>query len=164
MGITYSFRLCVGFEIAQDDIKKCFLKEDKIPGKYHMEDRFDPKTGMKLKPVKVCDVKPIDNSVLIIDGEEIDPDDELEGVLEKTFNCHVETFGSYCAGELTYCFYLNKPVRSSNGGHPISIYNDSVDVDEVISLESKLITLKNHLQSVGLNVDKPRVFIAQSVG
>ena len=103
-----------------------------------MEDRFDPKTGAKLKPVKVCDVKPIDNSILIINGEEIDLGDEIEADLEKLFDCHVETFGSYCQGELTYCFYLNKPVKNSTGGHPISIYNDRITVFEVFELQPKL--------------------------
>lgn len=51
MGVEYSGRLCVGFEFSQAELDRVFA--DKVPERWHMEDRYDVKTGKKLRPVKV---------------------------------------------------------------------------------------------------------------
>jgi hypothetical protein len=47
--------LVIGFVVEAEDVLKPF--EVTVPEKSHMEDRFHPKTGAKLPPVKVIDAE-----------------------------------------------------------------------------------------------------------
>lgn len=55
MGIEYHVNLAVGVEVSVDELKRVFTQT--LPEESHVEDRFDPKTGEKLEPAKVVDVK-----------------------------------------------------------------------------------------------------------
>lgn len=77
MGINYSFYLALGWEISEAKLDKAFLKQikHKNEGKFHYEDRFDPKTGAKLeKQEKVWDESPetIVECWFEIDGKKYD--------------------------------------------------------------------------------------------
>ncbi len=53
MSTYYSFSVAVGFEIGFKHVLKKYGRE--LPEKSRMEDRFDPKSGKKVDPVKVVD-------------------------------------------------------------------------------------------------------------
>lgn len=170
MGLSYSLRLVVGFEISKEELNSVLLKQDscKEEGIFHMEDRFNPKTGVKVNPEKVWDKKPKTHTKkwYEINGQthdfNMDPE-TLEAILEESFSCHVERFGSYPTGEFTFAFYLNKPAsyKEATDTGRYTIYNDSVDVDEVNNLLPKLKELELKLKAAGFNVKGPRVFVAQ---
>ena len=62
------------------------------PGKYHLEDRYDTKSGKKIEPEKVWDEKPTKNveSWYEIDGHKFDCDYyEFIGELEEQLGCQI---------------------------------------------------------------------------
>jgi hypothetical protein len=169
MGIDCSYNLIFGFELSEEEVKKKFRKTVSNPGVFHMEDRFDPKTGKKLNPVKVWDNHPSKESYLVIEGYEFneDYDDDFIYLLSKKFNCHVEHNGNFSSGELVYHFYVNEVLfddKNITKFGRITIYNDSISLDEINKLEPKALILKNKLESEGFKVPKPRVFLAQRYG
>jgi len=90
MGIDYTVRLAVGFRISDADLMKRFAKKE--PEKSHMEKRFDPKTGKRLKDEKVIDYEG-GEFLYDIDGkEETDETSLLEQICEKI------------GGKVTYVF------------------------------------------------------------
>ena len=55
MGVYFDANIMLGFRIDKSVFYKAFMGDVTIAEKSHLEDRFDPKTGKKLKPVKVID-------------------------------------------------------------------------------------------------------------
>lgn len=58
MGLNYSFHIGIGFVIPFKDVLEAvnpFLKT--TTEIFHMEDRYDPKTGEKLQPSKIIDIE-----------------------------------------------------------------------------------------------------------
>jgi Domain of unknown function (DUF4419) len=95
MGIDYTASLVYGFEIDEDDVQRIWRKSEKDPGEFHMEDRFDPKTGKKIKQEKVWDRKPSTKSWYEMNGKKIDDLDfeDWDSFLSEHFGCNVETAG-----------------------------------------------------------------------
>lgn len=95
MGHEYSSTVIVGFVMDHDD----FLMPFKTTTfeKFHMEDRFDQKTGKPLKPVKVVDEESIEGYV--VEGEvhecSYDALDALGGIV----GCSISSHGNMCTGE-----------------------------------------------------------------
>lgn len=56
-----------GFKILTSEIDRVFCKTE--PGIFHLEKRFNPKTGQEIKPEKVFDVRP--SSYYELNGEKI---------------------------------------------------------------------------------------------
>src|SRR5271157_2382087 len=108
MGIDYTANLVYGFEIDEDEVQGIWRKTEKDPGEFHMEDRFDPKTGNKIKQEKVWDRKPSTKVHYEIDDKRIDGMDfeDWDSFLAEQFGCNVETAGSFPSGELTYVFFV----------------------------------------------------------
>lgn len=52
MSIEYSISIGIGYEFDEEDIEKIAVK---VSAKTHLEDRYDYKTGRKLKSVEVID-------------------------------------------------------------------------------------------------------------
>ena len=167
MGIDYRYSLCMGFEIPAAMVEDSYLKEDKIPGTFHMEDRFDPKTGVKLTAEKVWDKKATTVIWYEFDGKSypnLDPED-WEKLLGSKFDCYVEKYGCYMTGNFNYVFHVNKPVsykEARNEGH-FTFYNESISCDEVFQLLPKVLLLQDKLTAAGWNPSKPRIFLAECV-
>jgi len=53
MGVDYSQAVKIGFLFSIEDIDEKFAVT--VPEQFHMEERFDPKTGVKITPVKIID-------------------------------------------------------------------------------------------------------------
>lgn len=168
MGIDYTFSLCIGYEFTEGEVEKVFQKETKTEGKFHLEDRFDEKTGVKLKPVKVWDIKPERYIWLELDGEKAESVNEgFDVILQKHFNCSVDsTFN--CTGDNTVIF---SPIRKSKGRKQpavdegrVTVYENEISVEEVISLHIQLQELGAKLKLAGLPVGDAKVFISSSIG
>jgi len=98
MGIDYSFNLAVGFITTGKNVVKPFTVT--LPEKFHMEDRFDPKTGKKLPSEKVVDFEGGESFKL--DGQEYDEEYELLEALSEKLGCCIENAGGYTNGETLY--------------------------------------------------------------
>lgn len=61
---------------------KCIQEE-----KFHLEDRFDPKTGLKTEPEKIIDQKEIIKEIYIFDGQECSYHDLLNENIAKKCDC-----------------------------------------------------------------------------
>lgn len=53
MGVDYRFDLLVGYSVPLKVVEAPYIIE--VETKFHYEDRFDPRTGQKLKPAKIID-------------------------------------------------------------------------------------------------------------
>lgn len=167
MGIDYSFNLCFGFELDCDIVEAPFYKTEQDPGLFHMEDRFDPKTGAKVDPVKVWDRKPSPKRWVEVDGEkcgDMDPED-WERFFRKRFDCNVDQYGSWPSGELTYVFYVNtcQPWREAADYGKVTVFNSVISIEEMPSLMVKALKLKEKLEAHGYNPGEPQVFIATRI-
>lgn len=167
MGIDYTASLVYGFEIDEDEVQAIWRKSKKDPGDFHMEDRFDPKTGNKLKQEKVWDRKPSTDTWYEIDGEKVDELDseDWDSYLSKYFGCNVETAGSFPSGELSYVFFVNESLHYKDAddyGH-VTVYNNVIDHKTLLDLAPKAMELKDKLLKVGLKVEDPTVFIAMRI-
>jgi hypothetical protein len=167
MGINYTASLVYGYEIDENTVQAIWKKSKKDPGEFHMEDRFDTKTGQKLKQEKVWDRKPSIDTWYEMDGkvvEEPDPED-WEGFLSEIVGCHVTLSGSFPSGELSYVFRVNNSVGYKNAddyGH-ITIYNNAITQAELGRLMPAAMELKARLQKLGLQVNDPKIFITMMI-
>ncbi len=167
MGIFYTFGLCVGFKVEEDEIKKVFRKEDLIPGEFHMKKRFDPKTGEELSPAKVWDKKPVRLSWYEVDGKRFEPVkffDHLGEILSKKFECTVTYwFNAYDTSYVVFSTLLTDSENRIDEGK-ITVSTDSVSIDKIVKAEKSLNDLRLRLEEAGLKVGEPKVFIASSAG
>src|SRR5271155_695690 len=110
MSISYSFYIRVGFEILTEDLKKAFKHQivSQEEGTFHMEDRFDPKTGAKLAPVQIWDKKPKTKTETWweIDGEHFQDweDETMTQVFEEKLGCHVDAYWQSYGNACSYGF------------------------------------------------------------
>jgi hypothetical protein len=157
----------MGFSISKDIVEKPYEKEEKFLGTFHMEDRFDPKTGAKIKSERVWDKKPKTTRWYEFDGEkysDLDPE-QWGDLLGKKFDCYVREYGCYMTGELNYVFHVNAPIsyKDARSEGKITFYNESVSCEEVAALLPKALLLKSKLEDAGYNPDSPRIFIAERI-
>ena len=167
MGIDYSYNLCMGFEVPEGTVHAKFRKTEEFPGTFHMEDRYDPKTGTKLEQVKVWDQKPTSVTWYEVDGQKYtDPETECwEDILSEKFGCHVETYGCYLSGELNFVFDVSAQVsyKDARSEGRITFYNESLSCEEVFRLMPAALILQSRLEEAGFKVGKPRIFLAERV-
>jgi hypothetical protein len=169
MSTSYSFYLRVGFKIPIEDLKKPFQhkKETHEEGSFHMEDRFDPKTGAKLAPVKVWDKKPETQTEhwWVIDGERFDDweGEPMAGFFAKKLECRVDYYWQAYGDDWGYGFYLHDPnndERIDEGR--FSIHNLSMDYESVCAMQGRLAELKTKLQAMGIDPGDPQVFLGET--
>ncbi len=175
MGIYYSYYLVCGYELEEGEVLAKFLKSKttKEEGIFHMEDRFDEKTGAKLKQVKVWDKKPVRETetwyvIGDYDSSKTDYWDEIDyeevlPALEKLFDCKV-TFGFSCTGDNKLYFEADIPAEGGYDAGKITISRSSIDVSDIVKSLDKLKTLGETLRSYGFEIDEPTVMIGESIG
>lgn len=163
MGTTYSFTLQVGYSADQDLVNQIF--EETIPGEFHFEDRFDPKTGQKIDSVKIWDK--LSHTFIVINGEKIDEDPEqISSCLAEILDCNVSTSGHYYNGDLQYNFTpkLDSKEEKYIDYGKIYVYNPSMSFKDVVALEDKINLLYVKLTKLGIKVGEPKVWISSSIG
>lgn len=171
MGITYSFFVRVGFEIFDDTLRNHFKcgKTSKEDGIFHMEDRFDPKTGVKVEPVKVWDKKPKTKTETWWDifGERFENwgYEYIIEVIEKNIGCNVDHFWQ-SDGDSSWCFYPHPPNNQEKigDGSRWTIHNYSMDYQQVCKMQGELQQIKDKLEAIGINPGEAKVFIGECSG
>lgn len=167
MSIHYTFTLCVGFEFSEKNVLKLITKQKKINGKFHFEQRFDPKTGQKLEDVKIWDKEPEIEEWIEIDDKKFDDLDPLEPeniieILEDHFKCNVEFNGEFNSKNGKYTFFVNDLIKNNdlNDFHNVNVINYQMNFEDILSLKPKLDELKNKLIKFGFKPKSAKVFIA----
>jgi hypothetical protein len=160
MSTDYSARLGIGFVFKTNDINDKFWEE--VPEKSHMEDRFDPKTGKKMAPVKVVDQER--GSVLKFHGKTYEDIDVLVSAIAKMARCSYDMFGyEQEEGFVSFCLRF-KPRKN----YAIDFGNISMGgelyLSEVLKMGPKLAEIRQRLISMGLKPKQAEVFVAHSVG
>lgn len=173
MSTHYSFYLRVGFNVSLEDIKKVFEHKNTTheEGIFHMEDRFDPKTGVKLSPVQVWDKKPKTKTEKwwVIDGERFDDweDDPMAQVFAEKLGCKVDYYWqsyNYPDGN-AYGFYLHDPNNKDEVDEGrFAIHNLSMNYADVCAMQPKLAELKQKLLAMGIDPGEPEVFLGEISG
>ena len=176
MSTSYSYYIRVGVQIPTDELKMHFRhqKVTEEEGVFHMEDRFDPKTGAKIAPAIVWDKKPKTHKETwwVIDGERFDDweDEILTHFLESKLGCGVDSYwqayGSNTDDEWSYGFYPHphNNKEKMGDGYKFTIHNTKMDYKEVVEMQSKLQQLKEKLQAMGLNPGDAKIFVGEVSG
>ncbi len=160
MGIRFSSEILIGFAVSSKDVHKPF--EEKVPGKFHMEDRFDPKSGAKLKAEKVWDEHP--ETLLMYKGEDYYMHEGFEELLEELLDCRVSIVGSYPCGDLEYVFHPDMPKPSTAGDDGGSVtFGPSYWMKDIVALDIRLKSLKTRLKKLGIEPGEPEVKLAVTV-
>lgn len=166
MSTHYTFSLRVGYQVPVKEFTEKFkIKIDS--GKFHMEKRYDYKTGEVLKKVKVWDSKPTKK----IKFEDFEFDDlyqifEESSILEETFNCRVEKEFN-CSGEQyeNINFYLNDFHHDNVEDYSHLTMSDySIPVNKIIENLSKFEEIKKKLESYGFNPGELKLFLSRNIG
>jgi hypothetical protein len=160
MGVDYNGNILLGYTLPSEDVQKIFRV--KSPGKFHMEDRFNPLNGEKIAPLKVWDEKP--SNGLFYKGEQYEMHEGFEELLEELLDCRVTLVGSWMQGEFEYVFHPEMPSPSEGGydGGRVS-YGPSYWFKDFLSLEIRLKRIKGALQKLGLDPGEPEVKLAVTI-
>lgn len=146
MGMSFSFYLRVGFELSEDEALAPFYHKEitEDEGLFHLEDRFDPKTGSKVAPEKVWDRPPktTKNKWIEINGEKSevwDPDCltvDFKQLIDLT-DCHVDYVCQCMSGISSYVFYPHTPGVEGIDTGRVHLYNTEMPYAEVWALKPK---------------------------
>ncbi len=98
MGIDYGADIGIGYIINLDDLLAPFRVETEE--KFHLEDRFDQKTGKKLEPAKVVDVEA--GEAFVFEGQTYEEGYELYEAMAEKLNCSIQNTGGYTDGETLF--------------------------------------------------------------
>ncbi len=150
MSTDYDSMTVIGFVVPAEEAFKKFIV--KRPGVFHMEDRFDAKTGKKIAPEKVIDED--DGLALVIDGEEYDfvpgndefsifsnVGDEDADAIASIVKCRGFVTGDFHQGNVYACFMPNK-LHSVDGVYAIK---------DVIKAQKEIARIGKALKKLGID-------------
>lgn len=154
MSVDHSATPLFGFFFTYDDIVKTLGKPR--PVKFHMEPRYDGKTGKYLGRVKVTDEDEGTDMVLKIDGEvqRFPVEEEFQTFiagLEESLNCSIVLEGSYQWGEMEDMnYYFTIP----------DFDFEAATLGKVAALGPRLERLRKAMMKLGfrLGKEKPRMY------
>jgi hypothetical protein len=163
MGIDYNATLEIGFVFKSNEVAKIFKKE--IPEKFHLETRYDPKTGAVLKGKE----KIIEREGYIeyhFKGKCQPDQEELFASIAQEIRCQYLSFGDMCCGPDYVVFKPNFQARKQygyddRGRHTIE---GEIDVNAIIKMAPILEKLKTRLRKLGLKPRNAEVLVAHVVG
>lgn len=163
MGIDYSFYLAIGFIVDKQELLRPFATE--VKEQFHMEDRFDPKTGVKLEPVKVIDSD--GGTQYSLDGQIFDENSEyevLEG-LEDLLGCSITLGGGYSDNKTAYVSVNFETTGEDDVDEGRVSVGPSVTFEEVAKAQVRALDLKKRLNELGVkSLGKPKVYIRPFIG
>lgn len=161
MGLNYNYYLIIGWKVPSKILKKTFYKEKvtTTPGKYHLEDRYDSKSGKKIEPEKVWDEKPTKNveSWYEIYDHKFDCDYyEFIEKLEEKFGCQIiDNRDDSC--------YISIHTNEDCHDYGNIMTSGKISVSELQTKLEELNLLKIKLESYGIKLKEPEIFIGSSV-
>lgn len=155
MGVEIETYQIVGWVLSEKDIPEKLRKT--LPEKSHMEDRFDEKTGKKLKPEKVLDEE--EHEVFLLPGNKMEntewQTDDLEtffDALATDLKMHFVIAGDGIGGEYLYCLTMKTTKKQDKDGIPIEV---------VIKSWGKLNAAKKKLKTLGFKVGPAKIQYAE---
>lgn len=113
MGIDYSFWLVIGYKIDSANLPESMVR--RTEEKFHMEDRYDQRTGEKLVPVKVVDEEG-GEEVYHVNGKECVDTYELADALAKELGCSVEIDHGYSGDNFDITFSIEFKSTGTDDG------------------------------------------------
>jgi hypothetical protein len=163
MSTSYSFRIAAGFEFTPEDLADAFGEE--IKGKSHTEVRFDPKTGAKLKPVKVMDSE--SRVVCKFDGKVYESDEweQLADHVARNAKCRAISSVYDFSGDGSVVFGPKMPNEAWDGldlGH-IEL-EGPLPLEPILKLGPELKRIAAALKKLGLKPGKPILRICYCIG
>jgi hypothetical protein len=163
MGTDYSSNIAFGFRILASKIEKIFAKV--IPGKKHVEQRFDQKTGKRISDEVVVDQE--EKTTYEFDGKEYEVVDELVDAICKKLGCSRSIIGIPGQGDdIDYVFGVKMDESSeietgTDGGR--ADFGNSYRYTDVLLLESSLTILKAKLRGYKIPVGEATVFLCWNI-
>ncbi len=157
MGHYVDCSIRVGFRLKYEDMVKPFLH--KIGEEFHMEPRFDQKTGKQIEDEKIVD-KAGYNLYKIGDFEYRNVYD-LFSTIGASCRCNCGVFGSACVAmeENDIVFTVKMPKEIDTGMPGMNSYGGSFLFKDIVILSDKLQELKRNLKSLGLEIGEPEVML-----
>ena len=161
MGIHYGIGLAIGFTIRLEEFLKPFAKTREE--EFHIEDRWDPKTGKKLEPVKVVDDE---GDEWYEYGAASMDEEELMEAVGNNFKCNINYIGDCEASEAVLEITLDDVVYTSEDDYDdgrVSI-GCSMKFEELVALQSRLRSTKQAFEEIGIVLGEPKVMCSYSIG
>lgn len=166
MSTSYTFSLTVGYRISSRALLAPYAQ--KSPERFHMEDRYDPKTGQKLKPVKVIDQEEYESYVL--DGEEIE-EYEIGELIGKKLNKKLSVKCVFEEDGYDDLDFIIGPDLGKIPGYKKSFVDygnveagGTIPFAEFTRIQEQLELIRAALGEFGITVGEPEVTIAHHVG
>lgn len=159
MGLDYSSQLAVGFVFQMEEVLDHFRKV--TPEVSHMEDRYDEKTGKKVKPVKVVDEA--EDEAWAWPGEEevYEAWDFIDEVLGSKFRCNPLIFGDVSGGDTFVCFAVSVKEDNKSGIEDVDCgrvsFAGNLSYESVVDAGRELRYLKKRLEDADLKPKNPVV-------
>lgn len=149
MGVDVETYQIVGWIFSAKDIPKKLRKT--IPEKFHWEDRFDEKSGKKLKPEKVVDEE--EHEVFLLPGKKAiecheDEIGEFFDAIAAELKMSYVVAGDGINGDLLYCLTMKTTKKQDKDGIPVEV---------VIRGWGELNTAKKKLQTMGFKVGSAKI-------
>ncbi|HKQ22291.1 MAG TPA: hypothetical protein VJS91_09645 [Nitrososphaeraceae archaeon] len=164
MGIDYSFYLRVGFSLPESVVQKSYMVDHEEVS--HYEDRFDPKTGVKLKPKLVIDQPGGEWFEIKVDEDILD---SMWEVVEETdffqnkFDCKVSSPFDHHPGIVN--FFFEVPGSASIDCGRVNVYHTHIPLSWIEDNKTKLNALREKLKKeFGVDPGEPAVFVESMVG
>lgn len=158
MGIDYSVHLGIGYILDREDIIAPFRVE--IPEKFHMEDRFDSKTGKKLAPEKVVDEE--GGEEFEYKGTRYEMEYELFEAMAEDLECCIDNCGGYTDGE-TIRVTLDVETDDSGIDDGRFTVGGAVSFADVTAMRAQLTALKKKFKKLGIDLGEAKVFPAWDI-
>lgn len=164
MGIDYSFWLVIGYKINSADLPKSMIKYTEE--KFHMEDRYNQRTGKKLAPVKVIDEEGGED-VYLVNGKECEYTYEFADALADELGCSVEIDHEYSGQEFTIMFSIEfKTTGEDDVDWDRVSTGCSILFDDATSTKARAAVKKlgKDLKKLGIDPGPAKILIGHSVG
>lgn len=159
MGIDYSFNLAVGFIVDTEDFIKPFrtMNEEK----FHMEDRFDPKSGKKVGQEKVIDQEA--EEAYTYKGKTYEEQYEFLEALCEDLGCTVDDGGGYSDNEKVY---ISVDFETDDSGQDYGrvCVGGAATFDEIAKCKKKCADLKKALNKLGVSsLGEAMVYVSPNI-
>lgn len=159
MGFNYSAHIAVGYRFVKSEY---YIFETHTTEFYHMERNYDQKTGKELAEVKVIDKESL--TVYHINNKDFYSYLEFIDELCLFLGCKYYIIGELNNLESSLILSPNYNFDSFLPGEDFGKveFGNSFKFSDIVNLEPELLLLKNKLQSLGLRVPEPGIFLAYS--
>lgn len=164
MGIDYSFSIGIGYVVSYDSLVEALEPwAVKTEDDFHMEDRFDPKTGKKIGQEKVVDFE--GETTYKLGKKKFEYEDEFLEALFDSFGAEYSNDGGMSEATVAYITVKTEHTGEDDfdGGRVFA--GSSILFSEAMATKTKaaLKKLAKQLTKMGLEPGEAKIFIENSV-